>query len=55
MRGSLDFEGQIDELCIFRRPLAAEEIRRMCPIGELKLQDQVVQRPQARQAVASAK
>jgi hypothetical protein len=55
MRGSLDFEGQIDELCLFRRPLAAEEIRRMCPVGELKLQDQVVQRPQAHQAVVSAK
>jgi len=53
MRGSLDFEGQIDELCIFRRPLAAEEIRRMCPIGELKLQDQVAEKAQIQRKVAS--
>ena len=38
MVGSLDFEGQIDELCIFSRPLGADEIRRMCPAGEMKMQ-----------------
>jgi hypothetical protein len=41
MFGSLDFEGQIDELCIFRRPLSPEEIRRICPLGELKIQDKL--------------
>jgi len=54
MSGGLDFEGQLDELCIFRRPLAADEIRRICPIGELKLQDQIVEQPRASSSVAWA-
>ena len=44
MVGSLDFEGQIDELCIFRRALSADEIRRICPVGELKIHRRVAQR-----------
>lgn len=43
MVGSLDFEGQIDELCIFRRALGADEIRRICPLGEFKTHRRVAQ------------
>lgn len=53
MVGSLDFEGQIDELCIFRRALSADEVRRICPLGELKIHGRVAHQEQQR-AVALA-
>jgi len=53
MVGSLDFEGQVDELCIFRRALSADEVRRLCPLGELKIHGRVAHQEQQR-AVAVA-